>query len=71
MLRAEKLGQLHLDALLAHLGQIRRDHGNCFKGFFLNLKIQLGRKTVSTQNAQRILRKALHGIAHTADTAGF
>ena len=48
MLRAEKLGQLHLDALLAHLGQIRRDHGNCFKGFFLNLKTKLRGKTDST-----------------------
>ena len=70
MIRAKKLGQLHLNTLLADLRQIRRDHGDGLKGFFLNLKIQLGGKTDSPLNAQRVLGKPLHGIAHTADAAG-
>ena len=71
MVGAKKLGQLHLDTLLADLGQIWRDHGNGIKGFLFNLEIQLGRETDGPENTECVLRKTLHGIAHAADPVRF
>ena len=67
MIREQKLREFHLDPLLAHMGEIRGDLDNGLIGLILNHKIQLGRKTHSPENPQRVLRKPVLRTANAPD----
>ena len=65
--RGQQLNDLHLDPLGTHLSEVLRVSRNCRACFLLNIKIELGRKAHSPENAQGILIKSGVRVADASD----
>ena len=64
MIRQQKLREFHLDPLLAHMDEVRRDLSDGLVRLILDHKVQLCRKPHCPENPQRVLRKP---VLRTAD----